>query len=147
MKNFGEQVYQLRKDFGLSQEEVAEALGVSRQTISNWEHGLAQPTLDKAVELAHLFEVSLDELVGKKKQATKESNKLLHSLLHQPVTIYLYPNPDSNTWISINKTILKHCEITEVNPNSIRVLTLEKKLKIERLIFLKDIAGFERECN
>lgn len=57
MKKFSEKVFQLRKELRLSQEEVAEKLKVSRQTISNWENGSAQPTIDKAVELANLFDV------------------------------------------------------------------------------------------
>ena len=65
MTHFSEKIYQLRKEFSYSQEEVAERLQVSRQTISNWENGTAQPALDKAVELSNLFQVSLDELVGK----------------------------------------------------------------------------------
>lgn len=60
----GEMLMQLRKKHGLSQQEVADRLGVSRQTISNWECGLAAPALDKAAELAALYEVSLDELAA-----------------------------------------------------------------------------------
>lgn len=145
MKNFGEGIYHLRKAYGFSQEEIAEKLQVSRQTISNWENNLATPTIDKAVDLANLFEISLDELVGKQKVVQKESSQLLLSLLHQPLIIYL--KPGSTTWISITKTTLKHCEITEVSPYSIRVITLEKKQRIERLIFLKDVIGFQREEN
>lgn len=54
----------LRRKQGLSQQEVADDLGVSRQTISNWEAGQGAPALDKARELARLFRVSLDDLVS-----------------------------------------------------------------------------------
>ncbi|MGO4940518.1 helix-turn-helix transcriptional regulator [Fundicoccus sp. Sow4_D5] len=72
MTTFSEKVYQLRKEFAYSQEELAEKLEVSRQTISNWENGTAQPALDKAVELSNLFDVSLDEMVGKKFNKPKQ---------------------------------------------------------------------------
>ena len=44
----------LRKRSGMSQQEVADTVGVTRQTISNWELGQGSPTLDKAAELARL---------------------------------------------------------------------------------------------
>lgn len=59
-----ERIYNLRKRRALSQEELAEALGVSRQTVSKWERGAAVPELDKLRALSELFGVSLDELAG-----------------------------------------------------------------------------------
>lgn len=145
MMKFNEKIYQLRKDFRLSQEGVAERLNVSRQTISNWENGSAQPSLDKAVELANLFDVSLDELVGKARRKSEKPSDLLMSLLNQSITIYL--NPETDAWISVSKTELKNCEVIEVNPNSVKIIMVEKNQRIERLLFLKDIVGFEKEVN
>lgn len=54
----------LRKRSGMSQQEVASAIGVTRQTISNWELGQGSPALDKAAELARLYGVTLDDLVS-----------------------------------------------------------------------------------
>lgn len=54
----------LRKRQGMSQQEVAASIGVTRQTISNWELGQGSPALDKATELARLYGVSLDDLAG-----------------------------------------------------------------------------------
>lgn len=71
--NFHEKLYDLRKSSGLTQEEMAERLEVSRQTISNWETGSASPSLDKALELSELFSVSLDELVGRQKTRNMKS--------------------------------------------------------------------------
>lgn len=53
-----------RKKQGLSQQEVADLLQVSRQTISNWKLDQGAPTVDKAKELAKIYDVSLDDLVG-----------------------------------------------------------------------------------
>ena len=63
----GEQIYKLRKKKGLSQEDLASELEVSRQTISNWESGQTAPDLKQATKLAEVFDVSLDELSGKEK--------------------------------------------------------------------------------
>ena len=54
----------LRKNKGLTQEELAENLGVSRQAVAKWESGDSVPDIDKCSLLAQLFEVSLDDLVN-----------------------------------------------------------------------------------
>lgn len=65
----GERICQYRVQRRLSQQEVAEKLEVSRQSVSKWETDGAVPELDKLVKLCELFEVSLDELVrGEKPQ-------------------------------------------------------------------------------
>lgn len=61
--NLGQQIYELRTKKGLSQGELAEALDVSRQSISKWETGSSVPELDKLIKLSQLFGVTLDELV------------------------------------------------------------------------------------
>lgn len=54
---------QFRKESGLSQEEVAEKIGVSRQAVSKWERTEASPDTDNLIALASLYGVSLDSLV------------------------------------------------------------------------------------
>lgn len=63
LKDLGERVQALRRRQGISQEELAAALGVSRQAVSKWESRQAQPELEKAVGLAAYFGVSLDWLL------------------------------------------------------------------------------------
>lgn len=58
-----EKIYTLRTQLGLSQEELAEKLGVSRQSVSKWETGQSVPDLEKIIKLSDLFGVSVDELV------------------------------------------------------------------------------------
>ena len=59
----GENLFQARKEAGLSQEQVAEKLGVSRQTISKWETNETIPDIFQAKKLAVIYDVSLDKLV------------------------------------------------------------------------------------
>lgn len=61
----GENLQTLRKEKGLSQEELSEKCQVSRQAIAKWESGESVPTIDKLIFLADLYEISLDELVGR----------------------------------------------------------------------------------
>lgn len=60
----GKQIYELRKKANLSQEQLAEKVGVSRQTISKWELGETAPDIKQAQILSQIFNVSLDELTG-----------------------------------------------------------------------------------
>lgn len=66
---FYEKLTELRKSRGWSQEQLGEAVGVSRQTVSKWELGLTTPEMEKLIELSDIFEISIDELVGKREQA------------------------------------------------------------------------------
>ena len=59
-----DKLMKLRRKQGLSQQDVADALGVTRQTVSNWECGQGSPALDKARGLARLYHVGLDDLVS-----------------------------------------------------------------------------------
>lgn len=61
--NLGERIYELRTKKGMSQGDLAEALDVSRQSISKWETGSSVPELDKLIKLSQLFGVTLDELI------------------------------------------------------------------------------------
>ena len=63
MMNLGNNLFQARKKCGLSQEEVAEKLGVSRQTISKWETDETLPDIRQSKRLALLYRLSLDELI------------------------------------------------------------------------------------
>lgn len=63
MKTFSEKLLELRRKEGLSQEQLADRLGVTRQSVSKWESGAAVPELSKLVALSDLFSVSVDYLV------------------------------------------------------------------------------------
>lgn len=60
----GENIKKRREELKLSQEYVAEQLGVSRQAVSKWETGQSEPTASNLIQLAEIFKVNLSELVG-----------------------------------------------------------------------------------
>lgn len=71
--NIGEKLYELRKEKHLSQEEVAEKLDVTRQTISKWETNQSTPDFDKIKPLCELYEITADELLtGERKEKTNQ---------------------------------------------------------------------------
>ena len=60
----GTRIKELRKEFGLSQVELAFRMEVTKQTISNWENENIQPSIDMLVALANVFNVTTDYLLG-----------------------------------------------------------------------------------
>ena len=70
---FNNRLYQLRKQKGFSQEELANRLNVSRQTVSKWEVGDSTPDTEKLVAISDLFDVSLDMLIMGKEAPAPEA--------------------------------------------------------------------------
>ena len=62
----GEKIYKLRTKRSMTQEQLAEKIGVSRQSVSKWETDSAIPDIEKLKLLAEIFEVSITELLGMK---------------------------------------------------------------------------------
>lgn len=72
--NIGEKLYELRKAKNLSQEEVADRLNVTRQTVSKWETNQSTPDFDKIMPLCELFEIGTEELLTGKKPDNLDEN-------------------------------------------------------------------------
>ena len=63
---FGENLYNLRKKEKISQEKLAEKLGVSRQSVSKWETGESYPEMNRILKLCKIFHCQLNDLVNDK---------------------------------------------------------------------------------
>lgn len=138
----------LRKQSGMSQQDVANSIGVTRQTISNWELGQGAPTLDKAAELARLYGVEIDDLANDgvevvasgKKRIGKDLHVLL-GLVGQSVTVGLADGEGSiprarilgasNGWVRLECAAPKTLFKSDGTPS-----------KTIRLVSTADIAGF-----
>lgn len=68
-------LYELRKKFGYSQEELAEKIGVSRQAISKWERSEASPDTDNLIMLSKVYGITIDELINGPSDQSEESPK------------------------------------------------------------------------
>ena len=84
--NLAENIKSRREKLKLSQEYVAQRLGVSRQAVSKWETGLSEPTAGNLVKLAEILKISLSELVepqnnAEKQSETKQPNLILRTNL------------------------------------------------------------------
>ena len=74
-----EQIKHYRKQAGLSQEKMAEKIGVSRQAITKWENGTGTPDIANLMAIADLFQISVDELLSNEKSEKKQSNYIYES--------------------------------------------------------------------
>ncbi len=72
----GNKIHQLRKISGMTQEQLAEKLNVSRQTISKWESGGTMPDLESMVKIGRMFQISLDELLLKGEEDVRDKEKI-----------------------------------------------------------------------
>lgn len=66
MKKIGKKISTLRKEKNMTQMELADRMGISFQAVSNWERGNSMPDISKLPELAEIFGVTLDELLGER---------------------------------------------------------------------------------
>lgn len=83
----GSRIQSLRKEHNLSQGELADALNISRQSVSKWETDTATPDLDKLLKLSELFGVTLDELVKGTSPSPSEQQTISASAKVQPVPV------------------------------------------------------------
>ena len=80
---FNNKLYELRKQKGFSQEELANRLNVSRQTVSKWEVGDSTPDMEKLAAISDLFGISLDELVLDRTPVQNDGNSTRSDIVNQ----------------------------------------------------------------
>lgn len=147
----GEKLIALRKKHGYSQQDLAEKLKVTRQTISNWECGQGAPALDKAAELAKIYEVSLDDLVGDEvefvvRESCKPNQKILKWLEGKCVRIS-YSDMSWDMDLYGAKSAVKVLEVMEgwirVEYTRTKENCLIQKETVIKLIDVNAVDGFE----
>ena len=113
---FYEKLQELRKNRGLTQEELAEALYVSRTAVSKWESGRGYPSIDSLKEISNYFSVTIDELLSSEKLisiAEKENKANIQKLCDMLfgivdlfsfmlIVLPLYPNSINGYIYSVN---------------------------------------------
>ena len=77
---FAEKLKMIRKQAGMSQEKLAEKLGVSRQAVTQWETDTGIPDIDNIIALSKLFDISIDELLGNRNAEKKQIDYLFESV-------------------------------------------------------------------
>lgn len=124
---FNEKLQELRRSKGLTQEELAEKLYVSRTAVSKWESGRGYPNIDSLKEISMFFSVSIDELLSSEKllfiaeKENKTNIKNICDLLFSIIDLFyvflivlpLYPDTVNGFVYSVS--LLNYTEISEFN--------------------------------
>ena len=74
-ETFGQRLSRIRKEKGFTQNEIADKVGVTSQAVSKWENDLASPDIDILLKLSEIFDISVDELLGKEIKKTVLNDK------------------------------------------------------------------------
>lgn len=77
---FGEKLKSIRRQSGMSQEKLAEKIGVSRQAITKWETDRGIPDIENMMAISELFDISVDELISEQKSTKKQTDYLYESI-------------------------------------------------------------------
>lgn len=124
---FHEKLQELRKNRGLTQEELAQVLYVSRTAISKWESGRGYPSIDSLKEIASYFSVTIDDLLSGEKliSIAEKENKtnirnmcdllfgIVDTCVFLLIVLPLYPNTINGYIYSVN--LFAYTEITSMN--------------------------------
>lgn len=116
MEEIGRKILSLRKSRNMTQVNLADKLGITYQAVSSWERGNSMPDIEKLPEIAKLFEISIDELIGESKVVTMMLNtseqepENFEKLTEEDITEVLpILKPDQITEVvnGVNKSALK----------------------------------------
>ena len=124
---FHEKLQELRKERGITQEELAEALYVSRTAISKWESGRGYPNIDSLKEISKYFSVSIDDLLSGEKLLSIAEKEHTSNLRHVCdllfgimdicsfilIVLPLYPNMVNGFVYSVN--LFAYTQVTSLN--------------------------------
>jgi transcriptional regulator with XRE-family HTH domain len=109
MSKVGRNIVDFRKRSGMSQMSLADRLSISYQAVSNWERGETMPDISKLPQLAHIFDVSIDEILDESK-----GTQLLKNLLNDTTQDYLQNQEISLKDISAIAPLLSSEQVQEI---------------------------------
>ena len=142
MEGLGGKIAGKRKDIGLTQQEFADRLSVTRQTVSRWEAGTVFPDIDKIGDIARILGVSCDyllrdEITEDDRPSVKGPGPVMEALKGRKVRI-MYE--DEMVDIDLFNSV---CRVEDFEGNWIKLSADTKKGHVEKLIPLASIASFE----
>ena len=142
MNGLGSKIAGKRKDLGITQQEFADRLSVTRQTVSRWEAGTVFPDIEKIADIAKTLEVSCDYLLRDdieedERRTAKGPGPVIRALKGKQVRIMF---ADEMADIDLFNSV---CTVEDFEGNWIKLSADTKKGHIEKLLPLASIAAFE----
>lgn len=135
--NIGEKIIELRKKDNLTQEKLAEKIGISRQTVFNWENNVTSPDISQAKKIVEIFKISLDDLVDNKTEIECSRAKcVLNNLIGKEC----YIDIESDDYRLSYNTL---CKIIDINSDFIKIEFKSGKNTITKLVSMKLVSSIE----
>lgn len=134
----GEKIIELRKKHNYTQEKLANKIGVSRQTLSNWESNITSPDLAQAKTLSKIFKVSLDDLTDNQMEMECTNKTILTGI------------KDHNAYLDVDTddyrlSFMTKCKILDIDNDFIKIEFEYGKKKITKLLDLDLVASISVE--
>lgn len=127
-----EKLKSMRKQTGMSQEQLAEKLGVSRQAVTKWETDAGIPDIENVMAISALFDISMDELLSNEKGAKKPTDYLFESITEYDID---EPKRFDMKFGGAKKFVLSGCESEKIHirllSNTLSTLQNDFKVKID----------------
>lgn len=127
-----EKLKSIRKQAGMSQEQLAEKLGVSRQAVTKWETDAGIPDIENVIAISALFDISIDELLSNEKGAKKPTDYLFESITEYDID---EPKRFDMKFGGAKKFVLSGCESEKIRirlvSNTLSTLPNDFKVKID----------------
>ncbi len=133
--SFGEKLKNARKSAGLTQEQLAEKLGVSRQAITKWEADKGLPDIENLKLISKALDVSIDYLLD-------DNNALDLTILREPITLnsYIYKPKFSGRWVK--KVGKKDMVVKEKYPDAEIYMLLAQQMNTKSENVIDNLIGF-----
>ena len=137
----GEKIQQIRKAAGLSQEQLASMIDVSRQAVSKWETDQSLPDLDKVILLSQVFHISTDELLGvRAAKQNSQAEKNLDTYVKQNLKRRIFTAGWLTALIGAVLLVAEYLSLYVIRSTAIRLDT------IAGLGFYQDIMRYAKEA-
>lgn len=131
----GNKIVELRKKRNLTQEQLSEKLGITRQTLSNWEKGITNPDIIQAKNIASFFKITLDDLTDNKLEINCSKKNILCNLVNKNCNLDMLSD-------DYNEVFGRVCTILEANDEFVKFSFKDKSKVIEKLVDINLITSF-----
>lgn len=133
-------INKLRKEHGMTQEQLAEALGVTFASVSKWERGATTPELTLIAEMADLFEVSIDALIGYPFRNNDRQNVITR------LKRYLHERDNEDVYADIEKSLKRYPNCFEVVYYSARIYQMRGFIRNRREYTERALTLYQQAC-
>lgn len=131
----GNKIVELRKKRNLTQEQLSEKLGITRQTLSNWEKDITNPDIIQAKNISSFFKITLDDLTDNKLEINCSKKNILCNLVNKNCNLDMLSD-------DYNEVFGKVCTILEANDEFVKFSFKDKSKVIEKLVDINLITSF-----